>query len=211
MGKKSNTILMIVTGALTLGCATSKDFSHKSKTTTTKADMSAVHIANDEYFVNEPPMPYGLKGESIYLLETSPSERNGVYRKPGYRPYVVVTQEHTTINRVERPWAVYFEFNSARIGSVGAVQDMVAYLNRNPSQKIAIVGYTDSYGKEKVNRSLAKRRAVSVRSALLSLGLKNGHQIVRLDAEPESHYLTPNDKSKYLAARNRRAEVVLVE
>jgi outer membrane protein OmpA-like peptidoglycan-associated protein len=48
---------------------------------------------------------------------------------------------------------------------------LVAYLKRNPSYKINIVGYTDNIGSEEKNKSLSEARAKSVADYLVKGGI----------------------------------------
>lgn len=88
---------------------------------------------------------------------------------------------------------VYFDFDSYAIRpSEGArVQDMAAKLRSNRKNMI-IAGHTDAVGTSEYNRVLGERRAQSVRSTLIAMGVQAGKlQTVSFGedapAEPGNH------------------------
>jgi len=68
---------------------------------------------------------------------------------------------------------IVFEVNNSQLLSQSFVElnKLVAYLKRNPSYKINIVGYTDNIGSEEKNKSLSEARAKSVADYLVKCGI----------------------------------------
>ncbi|KIP17193.1 ompA family protein [Burkholderia sp. MSHR3999] len=68
---------------------------------------------------------------------------------------------------------IYFEYGKAELSSdfAGKAKDVLAYLTDNPSSKASVSGYTDSSGDPTLNAELAKKRAESVKAALMAAGI----------------------------------------
>ncbi|MEM6938516.1 MAG: OmpA family protein [Pseudomonadota bacterium] len=94
-------------------------------------------------------------------------------------------------------------------GPYPALTELAAYLNANPSLRVALVGHTDNVGELEPNIAISRARAQSVRVRLI-----NDYDVPedQLDAEgmgylaPIASNLTPAGRE-----RNRRVEVVLLE
>jgi len=103
---------------------------------------------------------------------------------------------------------IYFNINSADIKpeSFGILKEIADVLSANPDVKIAIIGHTDSDGDEKHNLDLSKRRAASVRQALIdNFGISGDR--MQTDGKGESQPAESNDTPAGKAA-NRRVEFV---
>lgn len=103
---------------------------------------------------------------------------------------------------------VYFDFDSysVRPSERGKIQQ-VADASRSEGKTIIIAGFTDERGTPEYNRSLGERRALAVRSALISAGASGSRlQTVSFGAE------MPADpgSSEGAYAKNRRAEFGIV-
>ncbi|MEL6914555.1 MAG: OmpA family protein [Pseudomonadota bacterium] len=84
---------------------------------------------------------------------------------------------------------------------------LAAYLERNPTREVALVGHTDSSGGLAVNIEISRQRAVSARQQLISrYGVDPGQ--VRAEGmgylAPRASNLTPEGRE-----RNRRVEAIL--
>ena len=103
---------------------------------------------------------------------------------------------------------VHFGFDSSAIGAgerpkLQAVSDF----SRSSSNSIIIAGFTDERGTPEYNRGLGERRALTVREALIKMGVSAGRlQTVSFGAE------MPADPGSGEAAwaKNRRAEFGVV-
>lgn len=103
---------------------------------------------------------------------------------------------------------IYFNTNSADIKpeSFGILKEIADVLTENPDVKINIIGHTDSDGDEAHNLDLSKRRAASVRQALIdNFGI--GGDRMQTDGKGESQPAESNDTAAGKAA-NRRVEFV---
>src|SRR5690606_36231365 len=103
---------------------------------------------------------------------------------------------------------IYFNTNSADIKpeSFGILKEIADVLTENPDVKINIIGHTDSDGDEAHNLDLSKRRAASVRQALIdNFGI--GGDRMQTDGKGESQPAESNDTAAGKAA-NCRVEFV---
>jgi len=73
--------------------------------------------------------------------------------------------------------------------------------------KIIISGHTDNFGEEDYNINLSKKRAESVKAALVKLGITPGR--IATIGMGETDPITPNDTDNN-RFRNRRIEVEIV-
>jgi outer membrane protein OmpA-like peptidoglycan-associated protein/uncharacterized protein YegL len=87
------------------------------------------------------------------------------------------------------------------------IEQMATYLTKNSTLKIIISGHTDNYGEEEYNISLSKRRAESVKAALVKLEIAAGR--IATIGLGETDPITPNDSDNN-RFRNRRIEVEIV-
>jgi outer membrane protein OmpA-like peptidoglycan-associated protein len=105
-------------------------------------------------------------------------------------------------------YGIYFDVNSDKLKpeSSGTLNDIAKVLQENPDVKVKIVGHTDSDGDDKSNLDLSKRRAASVKNALV-----NDYQInadrLETDGKGETEPVAPNDNSTNKAL-NRRVEFI---
>lgn len=101
-----------------------------------------------------------------------------------------------------------FDTNQAELksGSRQNIQRLSDFLKQNPQRKAEIGGYTDSTGSDSTNQALSGRRAESVRTALLNMGVVAG----QLSAQGfgESYPVAGNDNAGG-RQMNRRVEIVL--
>ena len=69
---------------------------------------------------------------------------------------------------------VYFDFDRATIkpGQTGKIDEVVKYLQANPTHAVQIEGHCDERGTEQYNLSLGERRALAVREYLVTAGIQ---------------------------------------
>ena len=105
--------------------------------------------------------------------------------------------------------AVHFGFDSSAVGPGERPKlDAVAEFARRNRNSIIIAGFTDERGTPEYNRGLGERRALTVREALIRMGVSAGQlQTVSFGAE------LPADSGSGEAAwaKNRRAEFGVVK
>jgi len=108
-----------------------------------------------------------------------------------------------TVQRGQFP-PVYFGFDSFDVSGaeMGKVQSLASAMKGFPND-IIIAGFTDERGTEEYNRGLGERRAQSVRSALINLGI-DGNRIQTVSFGKEMPADPSSNESAW--ALNRRAE-----
>ncbi len=101
-----------------------------------------------------------------------------------------------------------FSTDKAHMASGGMrnVQKLADFLNQYPKYKVLIEGYTDNTGSDRLNQALSDRRANSVRTALLDMGINSDRVTAR--GYGKAFPVTTNNTA---AGRqlNRRVEIVL--
>ena len=103
---------------------------------------------------------------------------------------------------------ILFDVNSDKIQptSYGVLKQIASTLTENPDVKVKIIGHTDNDGDDSKNLDLSKRRAASVKQALVS-EFKIEEDRMETDGMGESKPVADN-KSAEAKAQNRRVEFV---
>ncbi|MDB6141730.1 MAG: oprF 1 [Pseudomonas sp.] len=103
---------------------------------------------------------------------------------------------------------VLFDVNKAELKSTGMmnVNKLAQFLQENPDRKVIIEGYTDSSGSSSYNQSLSERRADSVRTALVKMGV-DASRVVAQGYGKE--YPVSDNTTTSGRAQNRRVEVTI--
>jgi outer membrane protein OmpA-like peptidoglycan-associated protein len=107
-------------------------------------------------------------------------------------------------------YGIYFDVNKdvVKSESYGTIKEISTILSENPNLKIKIVGHTDSDGDDKSNLDLSKRRAASVKNALVKdFGIDATR--IETDGKGEGEPVAPND-SAVNKALNRRVEFIKI-
>ena len=101
---------------------------------------------------------------------------------------------------------IHFDVNSDKIkpDSYGILKEVAAVLKENEAVKIKIIGHTDSDGDDSKNMDLSKRRAESVKNALINEFQISGARM-ETDGKGESMPVGKNDTPEG-KAQNRRVE-----
>jgi outer membrane protein OmpA-like peptidoglycan-associated protein len=107
-----------------------------------------------------------------------------------------------------RQFVVYFEFDRSNLTPEGArvVADAAAAYKATSSARIAITGYTDLAGTQRYNLGLSKRRADTVRGALVQDGVPDGAIAESWRGKENPAVPTPDGVRE---PRNRRVEIML--
>jgi OmpA-OmpF porin, OOP family len=103
---------------------------------------------------------------------------------------------------------ILFDVNSDKIKpeSYGVLKDIANTLTENPNVSINIIGHTDSDGDAAKNLDLSKRRALSVKNALMSEFGISGSRMTT-DGKGASEPIAPNTTQEG-KANNRRVDFV---
>ncbi|WP_025764964.1 OmpA family protein [Dyadobacter tibetensis] len=103
---------------------------------------------------------------------------------------------------------ILFDVNSATIkpASFGVLKEIAGVLSENAGVKVNIVGHTDSDGDDSSNLLLSKKRAESVKQALISdFGIAK--ERLEADGKGEMEPVSPNTSAEG-KANNRRVEFI---
>ena len=105
---------------------------------------------------------------------------------------------------------VYFEYDSSALLPAGQtiLMEKAEWLRNNPQASIVIEGHTDERGTVEYNLALGDRRAESVRTFIMELGVDTS-RIRTVSYGEESPVDTGHDESAW--ARNRRAHFFIEE
>jgi outer membrane protein OmpA-like peptidoglycan-associated protein len=104
-------------------------------------------------------------------------------------------------------YGIYFKFARADIRPVSEpiLKEIAAILKNNPSWKLSIVGHTDGIGVDRANLDLSRRRAQSVKTALVERYAIEADRLTTGGfgaSQPQAKNDTPEGR-----ARNRRVEL----
>lgn len=86
------------------------------------------------------------------------------------------------------------------------IQELYKVLSRYPDERVLVIGHTDNIGTPPYNQKLSERRARSVASYLIELGLDGSRLQAKGMGETDPKF--PNDSEAHRAA-NRRVEFVI--
>ena len=103
---------------------------------------------------------------------------------------------------------VLFGTDRADLKSSGLVNinKLAQFLSQNPDRKVIVEGYTDSTGTANYNQSLSERRAGSVRTALVKMGVDPARIVAQGYGK---EYPVAENSSVSGRAMNRRVEVTI--
>ncbi len=143
---------------------------------------------------------YGLNNESEHIVITNLRIAEGL---PEPRAKLFSTGKYVTN-------AILFDVNSAEIKpeSFGILREIGEALKTESSKKVKIIGHTDADGSDDFNMDLSKKRATSVKDALVNnFGVAEAQ--LTTDGKGESDPVASND-TVLDKAKNRRTEFVLM-
>jgi outer membrane protein OmpA-like peptidoglycan-associated protein len=86
------------------------------------------------------------------------------------------------------------------------INKLAQFLQENPDRKVIVEGYTDSTGTASHNQSLSERRANSVRTALVKMGVDPARIVTQGYGK---EYPVAENGSVSGRAMNRRVEVTI--
>ncbi len=100
-----------------------------------------------------------------------------------------------------------FETNSARIKEAGELDQLVKILKENPKYNVMVNGFADGSGTDEINKPLSEQRATSVRSYLVSKGIKADR--IKTTGQGSSNPIADNNTPEG-REKNRRAEITIL-
>ncbi len=105
---------------------------------------------------------------------------------------------------------VYFGFDQFAIGSgeLSKINEVVAYLNKNPGTGVVIEGNCDNRGTEEYNRALGERRALAAQEQILAAGIASNRVKTISNGKSKLAALGENEDAHRL---NRRDEFIAVK
>jgi OOP family OmpA-OmpF porin len=119
------------------------------------------------------------------------------------------TRKNLTTNGKYVTTGILFDVNSdvIKAESYGVLKEIAAILKASPETKVTIIGHTDSDGDDAKNLELSRRRAESVKKALVKDFSVDGSMLAT-DGKGETEPVNDND-SPQNKANNRRVEFVV--
>jgi hypothetical protein len=163
----------------------------------------------DFYFLDDPDNPIALRftigRDHLNVIRITFPQVGPTGAASGQAPQIEQALESS---RRAEVYGIYFEFGSdaLRKESEPVLEQIAHILTKNPTWKLNVEGHTDNVGTDSYNLDLSKRRAASVKTALVK------HFHIAEDRLVSSGFgasqpREPND-SLNGRARNRRVELV---
>lgn len=88
-----------------------------------------------------------------------------------------------------------------------SLNNLIAYMNANPSVKIGLVGHADADGEDDINKNLSAARAEAVTKYLVEKGIPKSRLVVSFQGESQKKY---PGKTLEVDAANRRVSFAIV-
>ena len=149
-----------------------------------------------------PPGPAGPQGVAGAMGPSGPQGPQGAQGAQGVagQPGADMTWMISTIG-------FGFDKTALQPSEQSKVQEIAAYIKRNPTFVVELEGYADPRGTQDYNLRLSSRRAEAVRNALIAAGVPNENIAMRAYGK-----LAPlcTDASESCWERERRVEVVVM-
>lgn len=147
----------------------------------------------------------GAGGEDTIDSEITDNVPPGEYTRPG-EALGAKEGEWTPIPGVKLP-TVYFAYDQSTIGTSEhtKLQYAADYLKNNTDNNLIIEGNCDERGSLEYNRALGERRAISIRDALVNLGVTD-NRMKTISYGEERPAVQGHDEAAW--AKNRRGDLV---
>lgn len=127
---------------------------------------------------------------------TSIPPRNVPKEEPKEDPKPVVVPEKKTEKLQPIQVNVFFKINSAviRPEEAGKVDELAAYLQKNPAAQVTLTGYADvQTGNHRLNKTLSARRAQAVADALTAKGIAADRITADSQGDTVQPFATPEE------------------
>ncbi|MEQ8473854.1 MAG: OmpA family protein [Marinoscillum sp.] len=107
--------------------------------------------------------------------------------------------------------SIYFEFGTSTItdSSEPRLNEILKYLQDNPTKKIEIGGHTDNIGSSQVNQVVSENRAQAAKKWLVDHGIKEDRMVAKGYGEEQP--MASNDDEKDGRSLNRRIEIRIMK
>jgi outer membrane protein OmpA-like peptidoglycan-associated protein len=157
-----------------------------------RVDLPVIHLTGSMAVLGKDPRPANLRpkqsGGEFFILDDpanplvlnwrlkDPLYHNGNFRVeivkinfPLAKPENVLEKQLTQEKRAVT-YGIYFDFNkdTLKAESEPVLKEIAQAMNDNPDWKLTVEGHTDNIGVDPYNLDLSKRRAASVKQALVS-------------------------------------------
>ncbi|WP_166267021.1 OmpA family protein [Marinobacter caseinilyticus] len=141
-------------------------------------------------------------------MKTSEAERARLEAEALREQMAALQAEKTERGMVLTLGDVLFDLNKADLKASGerTVARLAEFMQEYKERRVRVEGYTDSTGDEAYNLELSKRRAMSVRDALLNRGISSTR--VEVEGYGETYPVASNDTNAG-RQQNRRVEIVI--
>ena len=105
---------------------------------------------------------------------------------------------------------IYFSYDKFSIGAreKNILDQVAAYMKKNPELGLIVEGYCDERGSEEYNRALGERRALAVHDYLLTVGIPSD-RIQTMSYGEERPAVKGTGEAVF--SKNRRAELILAK
>jgi len=161
---------------------------------------------DDTRLINIPRLEVNPTGFSVYSYHASNDSplyvKNVRIAKGGVKYYDRVMQDGKIVAN-----GIRFGVGEATIKpeSMGIINEVVGLMQEHPDLKFSIEGHTDSDGNDELNLELSQKRAESVMSKMIGMGISKDRLQAkgRGESQPITGNASPEDK-----ANNRRVEFV---
>jgi peptidoglycan-associated lipoprotein len=121
----------------------------------------------------------------------------------------IATGNYSTDTATLAAYKVHFDFDSSvvRASERGNVEAVASYLKGNPTVGLRIDGHCDERGTEDYNNALGERRALSLRDAVIALGVEADRVITQTFGENKPVAFGQTEEAY---RQNRRGEFVVL-
>ena len=153
--------------------------------------------------------PWGDENEEEANIEIPPAIEDPMLPDSEFKEGPVQERDGAWTRRPELKLPIiYFSYDKYTIGTRERkiLDQVAAYMKKNPNLGIIIEGYCDKRGSEEYNRALGERRALAVHDYLITAGVPSG-RIQTISYGEERPAVEGEGEEAF--RKNRRAELTL--
>ncbi len=165
--------------------------------------------SDDDYVYDDTPKKDTVK---VVIVEDEPETDDPTPTKKVYTVDEIEREIELGIDVTDRKIVfknIEFEFNKAELreGSKQYLDEIVAFMNKNPSFEIRVNGHTDNVGSNDKNMNLSVERAKTVYNYIISKGI--GKDMLNYKGFGDTKPISTNETEEG-RAKNRRVEFQIV-